>query len=191
MAEWKLFSGAAPVYTTAEWYEGRERAPHLEEANHRDRLLRTAEIVKELLEDHCDSVVDIGCGDGGLLSLLGDTHAWGYDLSPAAVQAAREVRGVDARLLDLINQPVQWADITVITEVLEHLEDPHSFVRRIAENSKVVVASSPVYETGEYHYEFHTWAWDWDGYHNLIARAGFTVIGHEVVRDAQIIWGVA
>ena len=193
MAEWKLFpDGTIPECTTAAWYLSRERAPHLEQPGHRDRLLKTAEIVLEACHGgSVRSVVDLGCGDGGLLSLLRkenpDIPAWGYDLSPDAIRAANNARNVVAFLGDIISDAIDWGDLAVATEIFEHLVDPHAFAREIAKNSPLLVASSPAHETDRNHYEFHTWAWDKDGYCALVEQAGYTVRWHGVVAGAQIL----
>jgi 2-polyprenyl-3-methyl-5-hydroxy-6-metoxy-1,4-benzoquinol methylase len=196
LAEWKLFDGEPPVYTTPAWYLTRERAPHLEEPGQRERLIRTAEIVRSVCEaGRHESVVDLGCGDGGLLSLLQaqvvpPVDCWGYDLSPAAVSAARTVRKVRAWQLDIVTDELTWGQVAVATEVLEHLVDPHAYVRRIAGHCQAVVASSPAYETDRNHYEFHTWAWDTSGYRKLFEQAGFTVWHQEIVQSFQVVGAI-
>jgi SAM-dependent methyltransferase len=135
-------------------------------------------------------VVDLGSGDGGLLSLLGPRFtAWGYDLCPAAVLAAKE-RGVDVRHADVLGDPVEWGQIAVATEMLEHLVDPHGFVKAIAGNCRAVVASSPANERPGNHYEFHTWAWDYAGYAALFIGAGLRVVRHEPVGPFQVVLAV-
>lgn len=189
MAEWQLFEpGTIPECTTPAWYLDRERAPHLEQASHRGRLRQTAELVREA--DPFE-LVDLGAGDGGLLSLIrGDvSYAWGYDLCPANIVGAK-ARGVDVRLGDVVAGDIEWAELAVATEMLEHLVDPHGFVQRIAEHSHWIVASSPWVETDVDHYEFHTWAWDTDGYCALIEQAGFEVARHKRDGFFQVIMGV-
>jgi hypothetical protein len=190
--EWRLFDeGTVPEYTRPDWYEGRERAPHLEQDGHRDRLLTSAALVAKVAFQHrLRTVVDLGAGDGGLLSLLGpNLTAWGYDLSPAAVAGAKE-RGVDVRYGDVIDGEVDWADIAVCTEMLEHLVDPHAFVRRVAANVKALVCSSPADERPGAHYEFHTWAWDEIGYRRLVEHAGLKVRHWERVNMFQVLLAV-
>lgn len=195
MAEWRLFpEGTVPEFTTAAWYEGRERAPHLEQPGHRERLLVTAEVVNWLATAHeIRTVSDLGCGDGGLLSLLepyGFAGTWGYDLSPEAVRGAR-LRGVTARQLDVVNSGmVSLGDLAVATEMLEHLTDPHGFARRLREGCRYLVASSPYTETDRDHYEFHAWAWDTDGYEEMLAGAGWRVVRHETVQSFQVVAAV-
>lgn len=194
MGEWKLFpDGIVPECTTPEWYAGRERAPHLEQAGHRDRLLLTAEFANWLATTHelC-TVSDLGCGDGGLLFLLagqGFTAAWGYDLSPEAVKGARE-RGVDAVQLDVVNGRPRLGELVVVTEILEHLIDPHAYVRRLSEGASCLVASSPWNESDASHYEFHTWAWDRDGYRALFEDNGWRVVRQEPVHGFQVVAAV-
>lgn len=190
--EWRLFpEGTVPEYTTAEWYQGREHAPHLEQELHRARLLASSGLVALTAMAHgCRTVVDLGAGDGGLLSLLGPVMTgWGYDLSPANLAAAKE-RGVDVRYGDVVADPVEWADIAVCTEMLEHLIDPHGFVRTIAGNVKALVCSSPWQERPGTAYEFHTWAWDHEGYRALVEQAGFVVQRQKTVGPFQVILAV-
>ena len=200
MTEYRLFpEGTVPEFTTREWYAGRDRAPHLEqhENGHRARLMEALSQARALLGvPGIDTLVDLGCGDGGLLSLipaLGDFRCWGYDLCPANVQAARAERGADVMLLDMAAHPdvIRWADLAVCTEMLEHLADPHAFTRQIGAHCRAIVASSPAWETSNMHYEFHAWAWDMEGYRALIEQAGFTVTRHEIAGGGyQVISGI-
>ena len=189
--EWRLFDeGTVPEHTTPGWYTGRDHAPHLEEG-HRPRMLAAATLVAQAAFTHgLRTVVDLGSGDGGLLSLIGPgLKAWGYDLTPANVEAAKH-RDVDVRYGDVLADPVEWADIAVCTEMLEHLVDPHTFLRTVLANCRAVVASSPRDERPGHAYEFHTWAWDFDGYRMLFEQAGWKVQRQRSVDRFQVILGV-
>jgi hypothetical protein len=191
--EWKLFEGDHSEFASAEWYVDRIAAHHLEEEGHRDRLLTANLFVQSaILLNARPTVSDLGCGDGGLLSLFKDDpgiKAWGYDMCPDNIDYAVNVRGVDARLTDFNDDAsIEYGDISVMTEVLEHLEDPHSVVRNLP--SKFIVASSPAWETDEYHYEFHLWAWDVDGYRELLEQGGYTVVHTEIIMGAQVVLAV-
>jgi len=180
----RLFAdGTVPDYATAAWYAQRERAPHLEQGAHTARLHTAAEFAGR----DGRPVVDLGAGDGGLLSLL-EVPCWGYDLQPSNIEGARE-RGVSVRLLDVVtdHRLIEWAPVAVCTEVLEHLLRPHAFVRLIAVHADVLVASSPAYETPESHYEHHLWCWDADGYHALLTDAGWRVEEHVIVDGFQVV----
>lgn len=190
--EARLFEeGTTPEYATADWYSGREAAPHLEEGAHRGRLELAAEHIRDAVAKfEVADVVDLGCGDGGLLSLIkGLVPAWGYDLQQSNVDASA-AREVDVRYGDFIATEPEWAELAVATECLEHLVDPHVFVRRVAEHSEAIVASSPFTETAESHYAFHLWAWDMDGYAALLQQGGFEVVRHDTWSMFQVITGV-
>jgi hypothetical protein len=195
---------------TAEWYSGRDHAPHAEQDIHKARMLAVAEKAVAVMDNYdLRSVVDLGAGDGGMLDLiskraLGFFHDyvppsafkyWGYDLQANNVDYARAARKVDVMLRDFIDEPIEWGDLAVITECLEHLQYPHQMVRRIFENAKVVIASSPASETAESHDACHVWVWDMEGYRLMFEAAGFTVIDHEMVTaggyDFQVITATA
>jgi hypothetical protein len=191
---------------TAEWYKTREHAPHVDQWHHRPRMEAAAAMATRAVTQHgFRSLVDLGAGDGGLLSLLKRSlkgisafdaveGMWGYDLMSVNCDYARAVRMVDVRYLDFVDEPIDWGDLTTITECLEHLQYPHAMVRRIGMYSKAIVASSPSNETSESHDECHAWVWDMDGYRDLIEQGGFQVVEHELIEGGpcsfQVILGV-
>lgn len=188
--EWKLFKGNSSEFTTKEWYAEREAAHHLEQSQHTERLYAARDLIKEAVLLGGTSVVDLGCGDGGLLSLLKEENikSWGYDLAPKNIEYANKIRNVDARYTDFKNENIEYANIAVLTEVLEHLDTPHDVLKNLP--SKFLIASSPYNENWKHHYEFHIWAWDFDGYKKMIENAGYTVIKHFAVSGwSQIVFG--
>lgn len=210
MAEYRLYpEGETPHVSTAAFHQHRERAPHLEQAVHRGRLEKARDFVVEAYRAMASegqaaiALSDLGCGDGGLLRLtcdtmpygsdpfVGDFHAWGYDFQPSNAAGWKE-RGVTAFAADVFGADrdrVQLGDITVTTEVLEHLADPHGAVRWIGENSRFLVASSPWNEHPGSHDECHSFAWDQGGYRALLEQGGFTILRHETVGQFQVILG--
>lgn len=192
MAEWRFFEGDVPHVSTAEFHADRDRAPHLEQPSHRPRLMRAAQLVGLAVGDPPGlTVSDLGCGDGGLLSLLASAGVacWGYDFQPANTDGWSE-RGVTAEQADVFGADrdrIKLGDVTVVTEVLEHIADPHGAVRWIGEHSSWIVASSPHTEGPWGHDECHAWAWDPDGYRALIEQGGFEIVEHNGVGPFQLI----
>lgn len=185
MGEWRLQESNFP--STFAYHKDRERAPHLEQDHQRDRILAAARLIREI---NPVSVVDLGCGDGGLLSLIKDIPSWGYDFQPSNAQGWVE-RDVYAGLYDVFGNMCvpAWGELVVVTEVLEHLAHPHDVVNWIAKNALYIVASSPHSERPDGHDpDCHIWAWDHEGYADLI-RPHFTILKHETIYWSQIIVG--
>jgi hypothetical protein len=67
--------------------------------------------------------------------------------------------------------------MVTLSEVVEHLADPHQFLSTLPGDTLVV--SSPSAETDEWHYADHAWAWDLDGYRDLVSNAGWHVVKQE------------
>lgn len=195
MSEWRLFpENEPPEWTTPEWYAGREVAPHLEQEGHRERLLLSAKLANNVIHNtHSSIVADLGAGDGGLLSLIkGAQTKFGFDLQQTNVDAA-SARNVRIELRDVIND---WPkagdpkpDIVLLTEILEHLVDPHELVQRLWDipSIEAIVASSPYTENDEGHYDFHTWAWDLDGYRALFENVGWRITRQDTAWISQVI----
>lgn len=202
MAEYRIYPDAdVPPVSTAEFHADRARAPHLEQAGHQPRLLAAAALVDEAVElarpagAAMISVADLGCGDGGLLQLvakLRDVCVWGYDFQPSNEVGWKE-RGVDGRAADVFGadrDAVVFGDVAVMTEVLEHVADPHAVVRWVGQYARYLIASSPWVETDEQHDECHAWAWDFAGYADLIRQGGFRLLRHLPVGPFQLVLAV-
>lgn len=192
MTEWRLFDGDVPYVSTPEFHRDRERARHLAQPEHRDRLLAAARMIRKAAGP-LGTFSDLGCGDGGLLSLVQDAFhkAWGYDFTPANVQGCKE-RGVDAAYLDVFGRDrdnVLLGSVVALTEVLEHLADPHGVLKWIhgSTSAGTLVCSSPWNENADAHDECHAWAWDSDGYVTMIADAGWRVVEQEHVGRFQLV----
>lgn len=196
MTEWKLFDGDVPYVSTFEFHEHRERAPHLEQEAHQGRLFRAAGMIRES-GGPLETFSDLGCGDGGLLSLVQDAfyRAWGYDFAPANIPGWTQ-RGVTAEALDVFNIPPEARDwkvavgsVAAMTEVLEHLADPHGVVKWLHDMGEVrdLVCSSPHDENAGSHDECHAWAWDMSGYASMITEAGWRISAHEQVGRFQVV----
>lgn len=185
MVEYRFFEdGTTPFVSTTEFHVRRARAPHLEQPDHTGRLHKVAEVVRAF---HPRSVVDLGCGDGGLLSLLKDIPSHGYDFQLSNIDGWTD-RQVTARSLDFVAHPdeIVWGELVTITEVLEHVADPHGLVKLISYNARYIVASSPCGETPEHHAEEHAWGWDMDGYQALF-DPDWIVLSHFKLDWCQIL----
>ncbi len=81
------------------------------------------------------SALDVGCGEGILLSALSSAgfSAEGFDVSSVAVAQARK-RGVCANVSDIENTAIKGSyDAVFCLEVLEHLHRPVEVLRKLSE----------------------------------------------------------
>lgn len=81
------------------------------------------------------SILDLGCGNGSLLLALArrwpDARLRGLDPSRESVSRACDA-GIDAHCGTVGRVPLDAADLVVTVNVIEHVEDPQSFVRSVA-----------------------------------------------------------
>lgn len=197
--EYRFFNeeDGVPFFSTQEFHDDREHAPHIEQHGmQRDRLLLAGEFVKELvIKNDIRTVTDICCGDGGLLEHLKPffiergVTAWGYEFSPDAVRHAQYSRNVNVVYADVAKDDIQLGELSIMTECLEHFHKPHEMVQKVAKQSKYFVASGPNGETPEAHYELHVWGWSWPAYENLLTQAGYKVDRHEESTIFQVVSG--
>lgn len=162
--EYKLFD--TPHSHDLNFYKDREMADHINQDTHRDRLMWAAE---QAIKLPGESIGDFGCGNGGLLDYLKDKtdkRLFGYDLQPSNVAFA-QANGRPVTHKDFINEEVEWPDILIVTETLEHLVSPHDFLKKASQHVKYVVASTPGYETPSFHAPFHLWVWTDDSFKDI------------------------
>lgn len=175
MTEWCLFAeGTVPVFCTDGFFNRHPWVPPADQVGHAERTRMVADLI---IEHHADArtLSDLGCGDGSLLGLIRDLELkmWGYDAGWENVHRAQGL-GLPVSYANFLSDPVEYGDIVVMSEVLEHLLDPHALLRSLPDCRLVV--SSPAAETDQWHYIHHAWAWDEEGYTKLLTDAGWRVL---------------
>ena len=180
VAEWRLFAdGEIPVFTQPAFFAKHPWVDPVGQRGHAQRTDLVADLVADVVRGRdLKSVVDLGCGDGALLQKIlrrVRVDAWGYDLGLQNIHVGRTLRCVDVRPGDILNDTgLEYGELVVATEVVEHLLDPYSFVRGLP--GTLCVLSSPWDENDFTHYEHHAWAWDRPGYRQMIESCGWTVV---------------
>jgi hypothetical protein len=206
--EHRLFDPAdPPEWLDPEWWRDRPHCDHLGSPTgaHVARLHAAAELAVKAagpmpeLGGIVTQIVDLGAGDGALLELVGRRpHAWGYEIIAEDITFARDVRKVEVHNRNVradlekgglsLGAPQYRNGVVVLTEVLEHMADPHGFLELLAARPEVryVVSSSPHSETSEQHEWNHAWAWDPDGYRAMFEAAGFWPREVQIVEWSQL-----
>lgn len=180
MTEWRLFEeGTIPVCSTTDFFEKHPWVSPHDQTGHAERTAMVERLVRIYVGAHeVTSLSDLGCGDGAFLDIVRDlpVRAWGYDAGAANVSIARN-KGLDVRQGDILTDTLEYGELITCNEVVEHMADPHGFLRELPGSQ--LVLSSPSAETDEWHYVDHTWAWDMEGYEALVTGAGWQVIAHD------------
>jgi SAM-dependent methyltransferase len=171
VAEWKLFDREPPEPEAELRTRGRMHLTGQPGFGQRTAMVvNLARLVCALRP--VSSITDLGCGDGSLLAQLGPcgVRAWGYDLGADDVAYGRSL-GLDLRVGDITGPGLEYGDLLIATEVAEHLADPAAFIRGL--RGRLLILSSPSLETGTWHNPIHAWAWDLEGYRDLVEAAGW------------------
>lgn len=95
-----------------------------------------------------NSLLDIGCGDGGFLAYLYQSHPTatleGIDISQKAIELS-QLKRINAKRYDVSREPLPLQyDVITCFEVLEHMPDVESALRNISSSfSKRLIISVP------------------------------------------------
>lgn len=151
------------------------------------------------------TVCDPACGDAAVVltahKMEPIDHVTLGDLSPDTMKTLVPrnmpfaVNRIVGDVFDTVNS-LEQVDAIVLTEILEHLEDPDALLRLAATKARWLVASSPIVPDGNDHTEQHIWAFDEGGYREMLVEAGWTpkvwltanCEGHPYVSGFQV-WG--
>ena len=157
--------------------------------DHELRLLTTAGAIAWL---EPRSVADPACGDASieieLLRLrnldqlyLGDISAPQIEYNQRAAELNHGRTHVTHRVCDAIDflDGLVFVDVVVLTEILEHVEDPESILRAARGKASHLVASSPLGEKPEHNNHEHVWSWDKDDYRAMLVSTGWRPIAYQ------------
>jgi hypothetical protein len=137
-------------------------------ADHRVRVDITTILAQNVLKAD-GRVADLACGDAAIAERLrASHHAW---LALGDIAPGYEYCGP---IEETVNQ-LRWdkADLFILSETLEHLNDPDLVLRQIRAKTDMLVLSTPDGEDNNYNPE-HVWGWDAEAVEQMLADAGFT-----------------
>jgi ubiquinone/menaquinone biosynthesis C-methylase UbiE len=121
----------------------------MEDANY-----KTTHILKLLAKYNINakSILDIGCGSGRILVELKnklplDTNFYGVDISPQAIELAKSINeaNINIELRDITtNKLSDKYDLTLVIDVIEHVEDYFKIIRELREVSNYTLFHIPL-----------------------------------------------
>lgn len=96
-----------------------------------------------------DTVLEIGCEGGHLLSLLPSCRKIGIDISRAALKKAKKILGNNVKLIYAdaerkINLPKENLDVIICSQTLEHVKHPEKIMDNIKKlshtNTRIIIS---------------------------------------------------
>lgn len=128
------------------------------------------------------TVADLACGDAAVVltahAIRPLEKVYLGDLSPDTMRklVPDDLPFNTARMVGDIHDTITGVpevDAFVMTEILEHLEDPDAILRLARAKARWLVASSPIVPDGRDHTAQHAWAFDMEGYREMLEDAGW------------------
>jgi len=138
-------------------------------ADHVIRVNRTLEIAKAIAG--VKSAADLSAGDAFVINGLKLDASYVGDFAPKY-----EITGAIEKTIDQI--PV--VDLFILSETLEHLDNPLAVLKQIRAKTKTLLLSTP-HARWDDNNEEHYWAWDKSGILELLMSAGFTAVSFELL----------
>jgi SAM-dependent methyltransferase len=120
-------------------------------------------------------IVDLSCGNGAIAKELGNIHNTG-DVIVGDFAPGYKIQGPIEETVELVNN----VDLFILSETLEHLDDPASVLKKIREKTNFLLMSTPDGEVGNANKE-HVWAWDSEYIGELLRECGFNPLIHNTL----------
>lgn len=117
-----------------------------------DSPWKAAQVKKmlELQQINPQSICEIGCGAGAVLASLRqdfpDTELFGYDIAPSLPDfwQRHEKQNIQFEVGDFVTDNQRDYDVILLLDLLEHLQDPFSFLHHIKNKSGYLMVHFPL-----------------------------------------------
>jgi hypothetical protein len=121
--------------------------------------------------DGCASITDLSCGDGAIAAGIADELA--FDGTPPTVTLGDYVPGwsLCGPIEETIGK-IDPCDLFILSETLEHLDDPDAMLAAIRPRARALLLSTPAGErdTGN---PQHYWGWDVEDVAAMLRATGW------------------
>ena len=124
----------------------------LEESNSRANLCQNEiKYINGLIDNKTKKIIDIGCGNGFISSKFDNRYEkYGLEVSKVAADYAKKyIANINNNVLGPTSYPQEFFDVVFSYHVIEHVEDPISFVENICSIMKThgkLVLSTPNFD---------------------------------------------
>ena len=144
MEVWKMKS----IYENGKYLES-NRTWHAEDSEWKAQKIAR---IAEKNEIHPRSILEVGCGAGGILRSLQRTAYFhgvkfvGYDISPQAIAMANKecTPGISFVNEDILENKEIYFDILLLIDVFEHIEDYMGFLKKCRNKAEYKIFHIPL-----------------------------------------------
>lgn len=155
--------------------------------DHVERVKASADLI-EKYRSRIRSAADLSCGDGALLNMISRhlTRAVLGDLNGVPVSAAVSCRApvletVGGVLLPDSLAHLEPVDLFILSETLEHVDDPDELLLRIGDVARYLFVSTPVEEHEEAGNPEHYWSWGTGDVYDMLVDAGWEPLERQIL----------
>lgn len=150
-------------------------------ADHVERIKASADLIEDY-RGRFETAADLSCGDGALLNLI--SHHLRYavfgDLNGAPASAMVSCRaGITESALSgilpdtLAQLPDGGVDLFLLSETIEHMDDPDSLLSLLTGHARMLFLSTPVDEPAGTGNMEHYWGWGTQDIRALLQSTGW------------------
>lgn len=159
--------------------------------DHVERVKASADLI-ERYRTLIRSAADLSCGDGALLNMisrhltravLGDLN--GVPASAAVSCHAQVLETIGPAALPHSLEHLEPVDLFILSETIEHMDDPDDLLRRIGDVSRYLFLSTPLSEDAGSGNTEHYWSWGQDDMHRMLEAAGWSPLELELLRPVS------
>jgi hypothetical protein len=151
--------------------------------DHTVRIAQTIALAHDMCPEGYWTVADLSCGDASIAQGISAGHLYLGDFAPGYPRQGMVEDTIESFTDDTL-------DLFILTETLEHVDDPDALLRRIRVKSKHLLLSTPLDEVSGVNHE-HYWVWGFYDIAEMLREAGWTPVLQRNVyhtMDFQI-WG--
>ena len=148
---------------------------HTRWADHIIRVDQTIRMAEQLLP-RGGTVADLSCGDAAIARSLEQTHGAHAILGDFA-EGYEYCGRIEETALCIAPDAV---DLWILSETLEHLDDPELVLELIRKRARRLILSTPAGERGAGNPE-HLWGWDCEDIGRMLAHTGWTPIDYKLL----------
>lgn len=141
---------------------------HAQWVDHRIRVDVSAVLAAHVLQGP-GVIVDLSCGDAAIAKRLGNYYP-GCRLILGDYAPGYEQQGPIEETLAAVG--LEQADLWILSETLEHLDDPDAVLRDIRLRTRRLLLSTPEDEADDSNLE-HLWSWSAEDIEAMLEKAGF------------------